>query len=407
MATNPLSPSSFSLENSSLMPQEEMLETGKKTQKLLIGIPKETDENESRIGLTPLAVEQLVLKGHIVIVESEAGKKTNFEDTDYSEVGAQITTNKADVFNCDIILKVSPLNDSEIEMLKGNQIVFSTLHMVLQDQTYFTKLTQKRITAFAFEYLKDENDSFPVVRSMSEISGSTAILIAAEYLSNVHKGKGEMLGGITGVNSTEVIILGAGTAGEFAARTAIGMGANVKVFDHSSFKLRRLQNNLGHQINTSVIQPRILTKFLKIADVVIGAMRHSDDNFQFFVSEDVVKCMKKNSVIIDISIDQGGCFETSRLTTHKNPIFTKHGVIHYCVPNIPSRVARTASYAISNIFAPLLLRLADSGGIKNIIKEDTGTRNGLYMYSGILVKSHIGNTFELPYKDINLLLAAL
>ncbi|MFH2141562.1 MAG: alanine dehydrogenase [Bacteroidota bacterium] len=406
MSINSVSSSSFSLENSSLLPQEEMLETGKKTQKLLIGIPKELDENESRIGLTPLAVEQLVLRGHTVILESDAGKKTNFENTDYSEIGATITNNKADVFNCDIILKVSPLIDSEIEMLKGNQILFTTLHMALQDQEYFTKLIQKKITAFAFEYLKDEYDSFPVVRAMSEISGSTAILIAAEYLTNVHKGKGEMLGGITGVNSTEVIILGAGTAGEFAARTAMGLGANVKVFDQSSFKLRRLQNNLGHQLNTSMIQPRLLAKFFKTADVVIGAIRNNDDSTQYFVSEDIVKTMKKNSVIIDISIDQGGCFESSRLTTHKNPTFIKHGVIHYCVPNIPSRVARTASYAISNIFSPLLIRLSESGGIRNIVKEDIGVRNGLYMYSGILVKSQIGNSFDLPYKDINLLLAA-
>ncbi|GAB4301292.1 MAG: alanine dehydrogenase [Marinilabiliales bacterium] len=388
-----------------LMPQEEKLETGKKHQKLIIGIPKEEDENESRISLTPFAVEQLVNYGHAVIIERGAGLKANFSDTEYSEVGAIIANSKKEVLQCDIIIKVSPLSDEEIEGLKGNQIVFTTLHYLLQERKYFDKLQQKKITAFAFEYIQDLNNCYTIVRSMSEIAGSTSILIAAEYLSNVHNGKGELLGGITGVNSTKVVILGAGTAGEFAARTALGLGANVKVFDHSAYRLRRLHNNIGHRLNSALIQPRLIAKSLKTADVVIGAIR-IEENQHFFISEDIVKQMKKNAVIVDISIDQGGCFETSHITTHKNPVFQKHGVIHYCVPNIPSRVARTASYAISNIFAPLLLELADAGSLNNMLKDNQGFRNGIYLYNGILTKSFIGNRFDIPSKDINLLLAA-
>lgn len=387
------------------MPQEEKLETGKKHQKLIIGIPKEEDENESRISLTPFAVEQLVNYGHAVIIERGAGLKANFSDTEYSEVGAIIANSKKEVLQCDIIIKVSPLSDEEIEGLKGNQIVFTTLHYLLQERKYFDKLQQKKITAFAFEYIQDLNNCYTIVRSMSEIAGSTSILIAAEYLSNVHNGKGELLGGITGVNSTKVVILGAGTAGEFAARTALGLGANVKVFDHSAYRLRRLHNNIGHRLNSALIQPRLIAKSLKTADVVIGAIR-IEENQHFFISEDIVKQMKKNAVIVDISIDQGGCFETSHITTHKNPVFQKHGVIHYCVPNIPSRVARTASYAISNIFAPLLLELADAGSLNNMLKDNQGFRNGIYLYNGILTKSFIGNRFDIPSKDINLLLAA-
>ncbi|MFH2094619.1 MAG: alanine dehydrogenase [Bacteroidota bacterium] len=396
----------FSLSGNALLPQEEMLETGKKTQKLVIGIPADTDKNESRMPLTPFAVEQLVNHGHEVFLESKAADKINFTDNDYSETGAFISTSKKEVMQCDIILKVSPLSEEEIEMLRGNQLLITSLHYTIQKEAYFRKLIDKRVTALAFEYIKDENDCFPIVRSMSEIAGSTSILIAAEYLSNVHNGKGEMLGGITGVNSTEVVILGAGTAGEFAARTALGLGALVKVFDTSAHKLRRLQNNIGQRIYTSIMQARVLAKALRSADVVIGAVRFQDDHPRCYATEEMVQNMKKNSVIIDIGIDQGGCFETSRITSHSNPTYMKHGVLHYCVPNIPSRVARTASYAISNIFAPFLIKFAEAGNIRNIIKEDAGIRNGVYLYNGILTKSAIGELFNIPYKDIHLLIAA-
>ncbi len=400
------SSNSLSFNNELMMPQEEMLEVYKKNQKFKIGIPKEADKNESRIALTPFAVEQLVNNGHQVLIENNAGKEANFSNNEYSECGAKIINKKEVIYQCDIILKVSPLKNDEIDMLKGNQILISSIHIAQQKASYFRKLMQKKITALAFEYIKDNNDCFPIVRSMDEISGSTSILIASEYLSNVHDGKGEMLGGVTGVNSSEVIILGAGTAGEYAARTAHGLGALVKVFDASIFNLRQLQNNIGQRIYTSLLQPRVLSKALRSADVVIGALHYSDNDSPFFVTEEMLSKMKKNSVIIDISIDHGACFETSKVTSHSKPIFVKHDVIHYCVPNLPARVSRTASYAFSNIFAPFLLKLADMGSIKQAIRNDTGIRNGVYLFNGILTKNYIGNKFNIPSQDINLLTLA-
>jgi len=244
------------------------------------------------------------------------------------------------------------------------------------------------------------------VRSMSEIAGSTAILIAAEYLSNVNEGRGMMLGGVSGIPPTEVVIIGAGTVGESAARAALGLGANVKIFDNHIYKLSRLQNDIGRRVFTSIIQPKILSKALMRADVVIGAIRSKSGKTPCFVTEKMVSDMQEGSVVIDVCIDQGGCFETSRVTSHADPVFAKYGVTHYCVPNIASRVAQTASQALSNIFAPMLLNVGESGGMKNMIRNNPGLRHGIYLYNGMLTNKFLGETYKIPYKDIELLMAA-
>jgi len=241
---------------------------------------------------------------------------------------------------------------------------------------------------------------------MSEIVGATSILIAAEYLSNVFDGKGLMLGGITGVPPTEIVILGAGTVGEYAARTAISLGAEVKVFDPSIYKLRRLQNNIGTRVFTSVVQPIVLEKAITTCDVAIGAIRAEDGRSPCIVSESTVSRMKPNSVIIDVSIDQGGCFETSEITNHTHPVFRKYDVIHYCVPNIASRVARTATYALTNIFTPILLEIGEQGGMKNVIWQKSGVREAVYIYQGHLTNKYIGERFSLPCKDLDLLIVS-
>ena len=388
------------------LPQEEMLETGKKKQKLVIGIPKENKKHESRVGLTPEAVDILVNNGHEIIIEKGAGLAANYTDTDYSENGAQIVDSKSEVYQCDIILKIAPPTIEEIELFKTNQILLSSLHFPSQSEEYIRKLMRKKVTAISFEGLKDRENCYPVVRSMSEIAGTTSIFIAAEYLSNVHEGKGVLLGGITGITPTEVIILGAGTAAEYAARAALGLGAFIKVFDHSVAKLKRLQTNLSNRLFTSVFHPKVMKKHLKSADIVIGAIHLGDRGPQFLITEEMVKGMKKGAVIIDLSIDQGGCIETSECRNHSNPIYTKFGVIHYCVPNIASRVARTASIALSNVFNPLLLSIANAGGVQRQLKDDLGLRHGVYIYNGILTNSRIGDHFSIPSKDINLLMAA-
>ncbi|MFC2138776.1 alanine dehydrogenase [Bacteroidota bacterium] len=405
--TNPGdSPSSVFIRKGHYIPQEEMLEVGKNKKKLKIGIPKENHKFENRVALTPESVEILIQHGHDVIIEKDAGMQASYQDINYSELGGLIVNSSNEIYQCDIILKVAPLSLKEIELLKGNQLIISSLHFSEDLNQYIRKLIDKKVTTIAFENLKADEDYYPIDRSMSEISGSASILIAAEYLSNVHNGKGVFLGGITGVTPTDVVILGAGITGEYAAKAALGLGAQVKVFDYSNIKLRRLQNNLGQRLFTSVFHKRVLEKALASADVVIGALHINQYAPRYVMTEEMVKKMKKNSIIVDISIDQGGCIETSECRTHENPVFKKHGVIHYCVPNIPSRVARTASIALSNVFLPLLLNLGEYGEIKYLLQNDLGVRHGVYIYNGILTNTYLGETFGIPSKDIELLMAA-
>jgi len=389
-----------------LMPQEELLAVGKKHSRLTIGIPRETSFQERRVALVPESVALLVNNGHEVIVETNAGKESNFQDHDYSEAGARIVYSAEDVFKSEYILKVAPPSAEEIALMPGRQTLISALHLPAQKADIFKSLSNKKITAIAWDYIKDEIDVFPVVRAMGEIAGNTAVLIAAEYLSHASGGQGLMFGGISGVKPTEVVILGAGTVAEFAARAALGLGASVKIFDNNTYRLRRIQNDLGTRLWTNTISPSELRNALDTADVAIGAIHTKTGRTPIVVTEDMVSNMKYGSVIMDISIDQGGCFETSRVTTHDKPTYKEHGVIHYCVPNIASRVSRTASYALSNIFAPVVLSMGDEGGIANQVKHNEGFRCGVYMYNGTLTNQTIADMFNLPYKDLNLLIAA-
>jgi len=389
-----------------MFPQEEMLEVERKRSRLIIGIPKNNPKIEQRVALTPEAVEILVNQGHEVIIESGAGVPANYSDHTYSENGGFIVREKEQVYQCDIILKIAPLTTEEIDLLKGDQIIFSNVNLPQQDEEYFRSLMRKKVIAVAFEFLRGEDNSYPVIKAISEIAGTAAILVASEYLSNSRNGKGVMLGGVSGITPTEIVILGAGTAAEYAARAAMGLGASVKVFDYSLIKLRRLQKHLGTRVYTSVFHPRVLKKDIQSADVVIGAMYQYGNQPRFLLDEDMIRQMKEGTVIIDLSIDQGGCIETSEVRTLDNPTFTKYGVIHYCVPNIASRVARTASIALSNVFSPLLLQMGEYGGFISHLKENRGLRNGVYIYNGILTKKQIGDRFGIPSRDIDLLMAA-
>jgi len=388
-------------------PKEKLLEIEKSKKRLVIGIPREDYKGENRICLTPLTVEMLVNNGHEIIIEEGAGIASNYSDAEYSDKGAVIARTKAEIYQCDLVLQISPFSSEEIDLLKGNQIIMSALQVHCQCAVNIQKLMQKKVTAIAFEYLKDRDNHFPVVRSMSEIAGVSAIMIAGEYLSKGKGGKGVLLGGVTGVSPTEVVILGAGTAAEYASRAALGLGATIKVFDNSMFRLRRLEDHIGHRVHTSTFHPYVLTKALRSADIVIGALRYEGNHPGILVTEDMVKVMKAGSVIIDLSIDQGGCFETSEITTHKNPVFRKHDVIHYCVPNLASHVCRTASLAMSNICAPLLLHIANNGGLHEFLKTDMGLRHGTYIYRGILTNQRLGDCVGIQSKDINLFFASM
>ena len=307
------------------------------------------------------------------------------------------------MFSCPLLLKVEPPTLTEIELLNPQATIISALQIKTQSKKYFEELAKKRITAIAFEYIRDEDGKFPAVRSLSEIAGISSILIAAELMAVTNDGNGLMFGNISGVPPAEVVIIGAGTVGEFAARSALGLGANIKIFDNSITKLRAIQTNLNQTVYTSTLQPKNLLKALKRCDVAIGAVRGKDRS-PIVVSTSMVEHMKKGAVIIDVSIDMGGCFETSEVTDHDRPTFEKYGVIHYGVPNIPSRYPRTSTISISNIFTPYLLKIGEDGGLENSLRFDKGLRNGLYMYHGILTNKSVGDWFGLSYNDINFLI---
>ncbi len=386
-----------------LLPQEETLEILKQKRELFIGIPKENQYQEKRICLTPDAVNAITAHGHRVLIEAGAGVGAHFSDTDYTNAGAEVSRDTKKVFGCPLLLKVEPPTLAEIEMLNPQTTIISALQIKTQNKQYFEHLAKKRITAIAFEYIKDEDGKFPAIRSLSEIAGIASVLIASEIMAATNKGNGLMFGNISGVPPVEVVIIGAGTVGEFAARSAIGLGANVKIFDNSITKLRNIQARLRQTVYTSTIQPKNLLKSLKRCDVAIGAIRGRDRS-PVVVSATMVEHMKKGAVIIDVSIDMGGCFETSEVTDHNKPTVEKYGVIHYGVPNIPSRYPKTASVSISNIFTPYLLKLGEEGGLENSLRFDKGLRNGLYMYHGILTNKSVGEWFDLQYSDINFLI---
>ncbi|GAB4201652.1 MAG: alanine dehydrogenase [Bacteroidia bacterium] len=396
----------YSLTQGALIPQEEAVLLKPRNNQLVIGIPKEIAFQENRIPLVPDAVALLVNNGHRIIIEKDAGRSVNFDDHDFSEAGAEIVYSAQEVYErSSIILKIAPPTMDELEWMKPKQILFSALQLSVQPKDFLQKITAKKLTSLAYELITDGGNHFPFIRAMGEIAGGTSVLIAAELLSNINGGPGILLGGITGITPTEVLIIGAGTVGEYAARAALGLGATVKVFDNSIYRLRRLQSALGNRIFTSIIVPRVLEKHLRTADVAIGALRANGARAPIIVTERMVSEMKAGAVIIDVSIDQGGVFETSKPTNHSQPTFKTHSVIHYCVPNIPSRVARTASYAFSNLLAPMLINMGEEGGFDALVRRDAGIRKGVYVYNGILTNKALSETFKLPYKDINLLTA--
>lgn len=387
-----------------MLPKEEMLEVRRKGKKIRLGIPSDKDKVEYRVPLTPQAVELLVSYGHEILIEKDAGKAASYSDEEYRNAGASVMDDRKDIFECDIILRVSPFDESEIDLLKGHQTLISNLQINAHCPNSIAKLLQKKVTNIAYEYLEEEDGSQPVVQLMSQISGSTSIILINEYMSKSRDGKGVLLGSVTGISPAELVILGSGTAAEFAARAALGLGAMVKVFDDNISSLRKLEEKLSQRIFTSVFYPKVVRKALKSADAVLGAMPVGMPP-SFRISEDMVKKMKPGSVIIDLNMGQEGCFETSRCTDLNNPSFVEHGVVHYCVPNVPAIVARTASIALSNVLIPILISIGEIGGIDNYIKNSKSFRKGVYIYNGILTNSALAEKFSLPYKDIDLLLA--
>lgn len=386
--------------------QPERLAIMSRPNKLYIGVPREVTLHENRVALVPSSVRTLVGHGHRILIESDAGLRAHFSDHDYSEAGAEIVHSPQQVYAANVIIKVAPPTLDELELMRPNQVLISPLQLPLLTSEYMLRLKNKRVIALAMEYIRDESGAYPIVRTMSELAGMSAILIASELLSSASGNKGVLLGGISGVPPAKVVILGAGVVAENAVRAALGLGAEVRVFDDNIYKLKRLRNEVGQSIYTSVINPVYLEAELKQADVVIGAIHSEKGRTPMVVSEAMVEMMSAGSVIIDVSIDQGGCFETSEVTTINKPTFEKYDVIHYCVPNLASRVGRTASIAVSNILTPLLLKAGSTGSIEHVLFSDSGLRHGVYTYKGCLTNAYLSERFGQKFTDLSLLITS-
>ncbi|HMU97505.1 MAG TPA: alanine dehydrogenase [Chitinophagales bacterium] len=391
--------------NYALYPQEVLAAINTNSNSVSIGIPREDDFQENRIPLTPNSVASLVSLGCRVTIEADAGTAANFYDEAYINAGADIVYDKDAVFKMNTILKSAPISARELSLIQNNQTIISPILLPSMTKNCIKTLINKKVTALAFEYIKGEHNTFPILRSMSEIVGNYSVSLAAQYLSG-ENGRGILFGGIAGQPPAKLVIIGAGTVGENACRVALALGASVAVFDDNIYRLTRLQNNLGVKVYTSVLDPINLAKNLSRADVVIGALSPENGKTPLVVSEDMVRGMKKGAVIIDVDIDGGGSFETAMVTTNEQPIYVKHNVIHYCVPNIASNVPKTASYAMSNVLAPILKNANKVAGIEQLIKFDAGFRNGVYIYKGALTKPFIAQQFELKYTNLELILSA-
>jgi alanine dehydrogenase len=394
------------LAKSSLYPQEQLMPVSTKNHRFFIGLPKEISPYENRISLTPDAVAILVNNGHEIWIETKAGLGSKFTDKQYSDAGAKIVYSPNEVYKAEVILKIDPPTLEEIELMRPGQALISAIQLGHLQVETLEALLKKRITALAFEFIEDKVGGIPIIRAMGEIAGSSVMLIASEYLSTTNNGKGVILGGITGVPPTKVVIIGAGTVGEYAARAALGLGADVQIFDNHLYKLRRIKQLLSQQIYTSTIDTLTLSETLKTADVLIGALRAEKGRARQVVTEEMVGRMKADSIIIDISIDQGGCIETSEMTTLNAPVYKRHDVIHYCVPNVASRVSHTAATALSNIFTPTILRAAEEGGMEKMIFSHKGFMKGVYTFNGGLTNESLARKFGMKYKNIELLMAA-
>jgi len=386
--------------------RELLLKTDKQKVSTVIGIPKENQETEKRLALTPETVAQLVSLGYRVLMETGAGLAINYSDSYYAESGAEIMESAEEVFQANLILKITPPTLREVEMMRPRATVYSFLYLHQLSTPLLERMSGKRINALAYELLCDNSGVSPFVTSISEIEGASSITLAAELLSNAHGGKGILLGGVPGISPTEVVIIGAGVAGTMAARAALALGASVKVFDDDILKLRNIRHELGSPVFTSTLQPNVLRNVFRSADVVIGAMQYINKTHFYRISADLIGEMKRGSLIIDLRMAQGGCFETTMeacLPDHP-AIFEKQGVLHFCEMSLSSRVARSASIALSNIFISLFTTMGDCGGVAPFAQFDRGFASGFYMYAGKMVNSYVANHFNLPVSDIGLFL---
>lgn len=355
---------------------------------MLIGVPKEIKNHEYRVGLTPASVREVIKHGHSVLVEQGAGAAIGLSDAMYEKAGATIAHSAADIFaQSALIVKVKEPQDTEYNKLREGQILFTYLHLA-PDPQQAEGLKKSGCIAIAYETVEDERGRLPLLAPMSEVAGRMSIQAGAHYLEKSHGGRGVLLGGVPGVAPAQVVILGGGVVGTNAARMAVGLGAQVVIIEKSQDRLRELDALLGNAVQTIYATDHAIEHYALEADLVVGAVLVAGAAAPRLITKDMVGAMRKGSVLVDVAIDQGGCFETSKPTTHDNPVYTVDGVVHYCVANMPGAVARTSTFALNNATLPYVLALANKG-YKKALDDHAGFAKGLNVARGKIVHPHV------------------
>ena len=366
---------------------------------MIIGVPKEVKDHESRVGLVPGGVEPLVSDGHRVLVETGAGKKSGIDDDDYTEFGAEIVPNASSVWGgADLVIKVKEPQPSEYPHLRPGLILFTYLHLApLPELT--EKLVEARVNAVAYETIRERDNSLPLLTPMSEVAGRMAVQVGAQYLEAPNGGRGILLGGIPGVAPANVVIIGGGIVGHNAARMAIGLGAHVIIIDRNLDRLRELDDIYSSEVVTLASNIWTIRESIKQADLVVGAVLIPGASAPKLVRREMIKLMRRGAVVVDVAIDQGGCFETSRPTTHTDPTYFVDGVLHYCVSNMPAAVPHTSTFGLTNATFPYLLQLANKG-LERACEESEAIREGVNTYQGHITYPAVAESQNRTWKEL-------
>ncbi|HHJ80787.1 MAG TPA: alanine dehydrogenase [Candidatus Tenderia electrophaga] len=359
-----------------------------------IGVPKEIKDHEYRVGVTPAGAKALIEAGHEVLVQTLAGDAIGFHDEMYQAVGAQIAATANDVYQCPMVVKVKEPQTSEFALMHEGQILFTYLHLA-PDPEQTRQLLAQKVIGIAYETVTDQDGRLPLLVPMSEVAGRIAVQAGAFGLQMINGGRGVLLGGVAGVPRGKVVVIGGGVVGTEAAKMALGLGADVTILDSSLTRLRQLDDLFGPALKTRFSEAHALQELVPDADLVIGAVLLPGHAAPKLVSRERVKSMATGAVIVDVAIDQGGCFETSKPTSHSNPMYIDEGVVHYCVTNMPGACARTATMALTNATLPYVLLLADSG--KQALKQNMGLMNGLNVYQGQVTNQAVANDLGYDY----------
>ena len=371
---------------------------------MIVGIPRESWGEERRVALTPAGVHSLFRAGHTVIAQSDAGVGCGFSIESYQEAGAAIAFSAEEVFaRADLIVKVMPPTLQECHWIGEGKLLFSVVHLGSANPEIYRLLQLKRVIAVGLELIEDADHHMPVLMAMSEIAGMLVPQIAGRFLETTHGGRGVLLGGLPGVPASHVVIVGGGTAGATAARVFAGYGASVTVMDVNLKRLRLVNSSLPRMVNTALATSYNIERYVRSADAVVGAVWVHGQTAPHVITESMVRKMRPGSVIIDLSIDHGGCLETSRPTTLSDPAFKKHGVIHYCVPNIPSSVARTASHALNNVIVPFVEDVGENG--THSFRDNLALRRGVYLFSGHCTHEGLAGLLGCEYSNLSMLLS--